>query len=45
MSNLGVKRLHLMAVSVIIECSGKGWEEKAFAIILEKEDNGIVKTR
>lgn len=44
MSNLGVKRFNLMAVS-IIECNGQGWEEKAFAIILEKEDSDIVKTR
>lgn len=44
MSNLGVKRFNLMAVS-IIECNGQGWEEKAFTIILEKEDSDIVKTR
>lgn len=44
MSNLGVKRFHLMAVS-IIECSGARLGKEVFAIILEKEDSGIVKTR
>lgn len=44
MSSLGVKRFHLMAVS-IIECRGARLGRKAFAIILEKEDSGIVKTR